>query len=277
MGRSRIRIEHCPVGPQGPSVSERDLKRLLEITLHYFPRPDVTEPMIRHHLEQSTAAVLARRDGKIIGFGAATCLTRQTPFAGRPLPVIFQRMLYLDPEARYKGIGVRLQVEILCECMGLLWPFRRFVLVCRTLSPSVAKALGKFTRVFPKYGVSVPPEVRGFAESMLPVIGSGELDERFALIDALEPFKGDDYSDIWRKYLHSGSEPHDRLLLDAMYIERDGRIINSGCCLMMIAYARPLAFLRHAFAGRGRCFARVGRELARSWRQFRRSCTEGPG
>jgi len=216
-------------------------RRFVEIVANYSPDPDEARSIVFDHLRHADYISCAIQDNKVVGVLVTSSNTAQTPFARRRLPVIYQRMLFLDPSIIGRGIGVRLFVRSLYDQFGLLWPFRRFVLVCRTQSAKVARKMRSFSRVYPQLDRPVPAVVRSFAESMLVQLGATRLDDKFRLIGTLQGLEGQDYSEYWQRYLRSSSDTDSRLILDTAFYMDQGRVRNTGAFLLMIGYARPLA------------------------------------
>ena len=121
---------------------------------------------------------------------------------------------------------MRLQVRALRAQLGWAWPVRRFVVVCRTQSPIIARKIAR---------------VREFAERLVPLLGAEALDRDFRLIGPLRDCAGRDYTEIWERYLRADDPDCDRLMLDAAFYTRNGRLYNRGTSLLMVGYARPLA------------------------------------
>ena len=101
---------------------------------------------------------------------------------------------------------------------------------------------------YPQYLQPLPADIRKFAESLSPLLGAESIDEEFRLIGTLSKFRGADFTDIWDRYYHRRDDDYERLMLHSAFEEKDGRIINSGAFVLMIAYAKPLRFFRYLFA-----------------------------
>ena len=170
-----------------------------------------------------------------------------TPFYYRPVNVSYQRMLYLDPYFLYRDIGIQLLVLTMKDLFGWFWPIKRMVVFCRTQNPVVAKLMNMFNVAYPQYDQALPEDIRNFAETLLPVLGAESLDEKFRLIGTLKTFSGMDYTDTWNKYVHSRDNEFEKLILNSAFEQKDRRVINTGAFVLMIAYAKPLNFIRYIF------------------------------
>jgi len=226
-------------------LSDPQISRLAEICAHYFDDQALMEETVRNHLHQADTVRLACHDGRIVGFSIASKHKMLTPFYPHRIGVIFQRMLYLDPGALYQGLGLKLLGFTMRDLFGWWWPFRRFAAICRTQNPVVAKIMNMYDVTYPQHGIPLPAEVREFAERLLPMLGAKSIDERCRLVGTLETFTGRDYTDIWNRYLHRRHNQYEELMLHSAFREEGGRIINSGAFILMIAYAKPLRFIRY--------------------------------
>ena len=156
-------------------------------------------------------------------------------------------MLYLDPNALYKGLGLRLLGVTLRDLFGIFWPFKRFAAMCRTQNPVVVKMMNMYNTTYPQYKQPLPANIREFSESLLPILDAKELDGNGLLIDTLEPFKGMDYTDIWNGIFHHGRNPYEEMVLNTAFSKENNRIINNGALIFLIAYSKPLHFIRYFF------------------------------
>lgn len=227
------------------TLSDEQISRLAEICCNYFADQSLMEQTVRNHLAVADTVRLAYQEGRIVGFSIASKHKMVTPFYPRRIDVIFQRMLYLDPATLYRGLGLKLLSFTMKDLCGWWWPFRRFAAICRTQNPVVAKIMNMYDVTYPQYDKPLPKEIKKFAEGLLPILGAKSLDDCWRLIGTLEPFTGHDYTDIWNRYLHRRRNEYEDLMLHSAFREENGRIINSGAFILMIAYAKPLRFIRY--------------------------------
>jgi hypothetical protein len=230
------------------NIAPSDVEQLIEIALVYFPDYEETSKLLRHHIQCADSLRIARRNNNVIvGFSIASRTKRLTPFYPRPICLLYQRMLYLSPDILYKGLGKRLLTATFRDLLGPLWPFRRFALVCRTLNPVVARMMDMHTISYPHFGEDPPREIKEFGESLLPMFDARELDEQYRLLGTLDAFKNVDYTEIWNRHLHKHVNSYERLMLNSAFTETNGRIINNGSLIFMVAYSKPLQFIRFLF------------------------------
>lgn len=227
------------------ALSDEQIHQMVEIVVNYFPAPDLMEQTIRNHQQEAGTIRLALQQGKTVGFSIASRYTMKTPFYPRRTNVIYQRMLFLQPGLLYRGIGIKLLAATMKDLFGWFWPFRRFVAICRTQNPVVAKIMSLYSVSYPRYNQPLPDEVRQFEESLLPMLGGEKLDEQSRLIGTLDTFKEVDYTDIWNKFLHRRNNEFESLMLHSAFEKRGDRIINSGASVLMLGYAKPLTFVRY--------------------------------
>ena len=100
---------------------------------------------------------------------------------------------------------------------------------------------------YPHHGEPLPAEIRKFAESLLPMLSSTELDAHCRLLGTLDEFKNVDYTEIWNRHLHKRNDDYEKLMLDNAFTETNGKIINNGALVLMIAFSRPFQFIRFLF------------------------------
>lgn len=230
------------------SIASSDVERLIEIALVYFPNPEETSKLVRHHIQCADSLRIARGNNNVIvGFSIASRIKQHTPFYPRPICILYQRMLYLSPDILYKGLGKRLLTATFRDLLGPLWPFRHFAVVCRTLNPVVARMMEMHTISYPHFGEAPPDAIREFGESLLPMLGARKLDEQYRLLGTLDAFKDVDYTEIWNRHLHKQVNSYERLMLGAAFTEENGRIINNGALVFMVAYSKPFQFIRFLF------------------------------
>lgn len=229
-------------------LSEQQIQLMAKIVANYFPDQKLMEETVRNHMKQANTIRLALCEGVIVGFSIASKYRMMTPFYHRRVNVIYQRMLYLNPDVLYRGIGIQLLLATMKDLFGWLWPFKRNVAFCRTQNPVVAKFMNMYNVAYPQYNQPLPAEIREFSESLLPVLGAESLDEKSRLIGTLSAFSGANYTDIWNQHYHRRNNNYEKLMLNSAFEEKDGRIINSGAFVLMIAYAKPLNFIRYIFS-----------------------------
>ncbi len=229
-------------------LSEQQIQLMAKIVANYFPDQKLMEETVRNHMKQANTVRLALYEGVIVGFSIASKYRMMTPFYPRRVNVIYHRMLYLDPDVLYHGIGIQLLLATMKDLFGWLWPFKRIVAFCRTQNPVAAKFMNMYNVAYPQYNQPLPEEIRRFSESLLPVLGAESLDKKFRLIGTLQTFSGANYTDKWNRHYRRRDDNYEKLMLNSAFKEKDGRIINSGAFILMIAYAKPLNFIRYIFS-----------------------------
>ena len=227
------------------TLSSNYIRRMVEIMIHYFQDPDLMEKVLYSHIEHADTVRLAWNENQIVGFSIASKLKQNTPFYPAPVNILFQRMLYLDPEVFYHGLGLRLAAATMRDLFGLFWPFKRFVTICRTQNPRVVKLMNMYNVTYPQYNQALPAAIRKYGESLLPLLGASELDPKCRLIGTLDAFKDKDYTEIFNRFLRYNHNLYENMILESAFRVEDGRIFNSGAFILLIGYARPLHFIRY--------------------------------
>lgn len=228
-------------------LTDEQIQRMTDIVTHYFPKPELIEEMLRSHLAHANTVCLAWHQNRIIGFSIASKYKKITPFYPRPIDVLYQRMLYLEPDALYRGVGLRLLSTSLRDLFGILWPCKRFVTICRTQNPVVVKMMNMYDKTYPQYGHTLPATVRQFIEGLLPMLHANKIDEQCRLVGTLDEFKGMDYTDIWNSYMHSHTGKHEEHMLHTAFKKENNKIVNTGAFVLMIGYAKPFTFISYLF------------------------------
>lgn len=223
------------------------VERMVEIITNYFPNRILMAETVNNHLEQSDTVRLAWYEGRIIGFSIASKYKKLTPFYPKPINLFFQRMLYIEPGALYKGLGLRLLGATLRDLFGYFWPFKRFATICRTQNPVVVKMMNMHNITYPQDAQPLPDNIRKFSESLLPILSAEELDDKCLLVGSLEPFKGTDYTDIWNRVIHRRKNEYEEMVLKSAFKVENDRIINNGAFIFLLAYSKPLHFIRYLF------------------------------
>ncbi len=242
MRHPHLKIERL----QGP-LTAADRQSVINIILHYFPIPNVVDKMLDFHLAHSDAVIVARLQGRLIGLSLACKLHAQTPYARRPLNIVFERALFVDPEVMFRGLGKRLIVATLRNLLGWFWFGRRFAVICRTQNPTVARMLKKFQQAFPKPGEPLPDDILAFGRRLLPQLGATELEASGRLAGSLDEFKDYDHTEIWQRYYHIRDDAYEQMILNNAFVQRDGRILNRGHLLFFTAYSKPWQLMRYLF------------------------------
>ncbi len=244
-------VQNVTISQRLTELSDRQIRQMATIVTNYFPDQQLMEETIRVHMEHADTVRLALYEDSIVGFSVASKYQLMTPFYPRPIRVIFQRMLYIDPDYLFRGIGIKLLSTTMKDLFGCLWPFKRIAAFCRTQNPIVVKFMAMYNVSYPQYQQPVPDDIRAFAESLLPLLGARSIDKEFRLIGTLSEFSGADYTDVWNRYYlrrDKNDSKYDNLILHSAFDEKDGRIINRGAFVLMIAYAKPLHFIRYLFS-----------------------------
>ena len=237
------------IGPNVRSnITAAEVRRLTEIATVYFPDFEETIKIVNHHVQCADSLRLVRDENDlIVGYSIGSVTRQQTPFYPRPIPLVFQRMLYLAPDILKRGLGKRLLVATVRDLLGPFWAFRHFALVCRTQNPVVARMMDMHTVSYPHQGERLPDDIRQFGESLLPMLGATAMDDRCRLIGTLDKFRGVDYTDIWNRHLHKREDSYEELMLGTVFTRTDEKIINNGALVFMAAYSKPLQFIRYLF------------------------------
>jgi len=218
---------------------------MVRIVAHYFPRHFDVESMLAEHLAEDSCVLVAEQDEKIIGCSVNSCSYRKTPFHNKDLPIFYQRLLYVDPGAQHKAVGLKLQTAGLRYQLGLLWLFRRFVVVCLTSNPQVLRAVSQYNEYYPRQDGALPQAVYAFCQQLGPMMGFSRIDRRLSVYGTNESkLEGEDYTSEWISFIQSGHAEFDQMVLNTAFAARNGKIAHTGALLMAIGYARPMHFIR---------------------------------
>ncbi len=228
------------------TLSPTTVATMASIARHYYPPVLDLGVRLEAHLTEGARVLIAEADEEIVGYALSSCERRQTPFHARPIPCVYQRQLFVIPEARGRHVGSRLQIATLRLHLGPFWLWRRFLLFCLTHNPEVVKNYRLFSEYHPRLDSdSVPPAVLTFARQLLPLVGGRMVDAGLRVHGSFKAvLKGEDYGFWWQRYLATG-EPGVDAVVQARLFRREGeRLVHSGLSLLMIGYSKPGNFLR---------------------------------
>jgi hypothetical protein len=218
---------------------------MAQIIAHYFPRDFDVKSMLLEHLDQDSCIHVAQQKDKIIGFSVNSCGYQKTPFYKEEIPLFYQRLLYVDPAAQHKAIGLGLQTAGLRYQLGPCWLFRRFAVICLTSNPQVLRAIHQYNEYFPRQDDELTQEVYAFCQQLGPTMGYSRVDRRLLVYGTNETtLEGEDYTSQWMNFLLSGHAKYDQMILDRVFTTRNGRIFHTGALLVAIGYAKPMHFIR---------------------------------
>lgn len=223
----------------------KHMPRLADIASQYYPMHYDVSKMLQNHLNAGGILQVALIEGDIAGFSVSSCEIRITPFNKREMPVIYQRLLFIDTALRRQLLGISLQIAVLHLHLGPFWLFKRLTLFCLTDNPLIVRAFDLYNIYYPNNQITPTPEVWQFCESLLPLLFGNNLGKNLLVYGTNESMLKDfDYTHWWKKYLASGHTYYDELLLSTVFKPQQGRILHSGALLLVVGYSRPLNLLK---------------------------------
>lgn len=218
---------------------------MARIVACYFPSGFDVKSMLIAHLDQESCIHVAQQENQIIGFSVNSRSYQKTPFHNKPIPLVYQRLLYVDPAAQHRGIGLGLQIAGLRYQLGPCWLFRRFVVICLTSNPKVLRAIHQYNEYYPCIDDELPQRVYAFCQRLGPSMGFSRVDRRLLVYGTNETIlEGEDYTSRWNRSLLSGYGTFDQMILDRVFATRDGKVFHTGALLLALGYARPMHFIR---------------------------------
>ena len=218
---------------------------MARIVAYYFPPGFDVKSMLVEHLDRDSCILAAQQENQIIGFSVNSCSYRQTPFHYKPIPLVYQRLLYVDPAAQHRTIGLSLQIAGLRYQLGPCWLLRRFAVICLTSNPNVLRAIHQYNEYYPRIDDELPQKVYAFCQQLGPSMGFSRVDRRLMVYGTNETtLEGEDYTSRWKSFLLSGHDAFDQMILDRVFATRDGKIFHNGALLLALGYARPMHFIR---------------------------------
>jgi len=236
------------------ALTSAEYDQILEIIFNYIPDKALDKRILQAHLDENVHVILAKINGNVIGFSISSSCIESTPFCNHPLPVIYQRMLFLQPDAIRLKIGSHLQHVTLRHHLGWFWFVKRFVLICRTQNPTVVKKLLACTLSYPFPNLKQSPQILNFLDRLLPIIGAPKIDDEFRLIGTLPELVGVDYTDLWDRYKCRDKRVNQYVKKLLFSESNEGRIVNRGMSLLCIAYANPVDMILHMVSSRLKLF-----------------------
>jgi hypothetical protein len=201
--------------------------------------------MLDWHLGQDSSVHVAEHKGHIIGYSFGSCSDRKTPFYKRKIPLFYQRQLFVDPALQHEAIGIALQTSGLRYHLGLFWLFRRFAVTSLTANPQVLRVLSLYNEFYPRPDGAVPDQIYSFCQQLGPMMGFSRVDRHLLVYGtSKKQLEGKDYTFRWENSLSSGNAKYDQMVLNAVFVPRDGKIVHTGRLLLGIGYAKPTHFIR---------------------------------
>ena len=225
-------------------INENLLNEMLDIISSYYPLKNVFKKIAIQHIENADSLILARQKNKLVGISVSSVTKMRTPFKLYKIPVIFQRMLFLDPHSLYRKTGTLLMTHTFKQLMGHFWFLKPFVLIGRTQNPVVLKMLTRFTEYYPKPEEVLPKKIKDFVQLLLPMLHAKKLEENGCLAGSLSAFKDMDYTKIWNEYFYHKKNPFNEMVLSSAFKIKNNKIINSGSFLILLGYSKPFNFVR---------------------------------
>jgi len=225
------------------NLNDQQISKMVEITTPYLRNKELTEHIIRQHIEHAPNIRLAYMEDRLVGYAIASKHKIKTPFFPKPINTLFHRMLIIDTDVLFQGLGKKLIWTTMRDLFGQFWLCKRMAIFCRTENPVVAKLMNMCNIVYPQYGEPIPEEIKAFSRSLLPLIGEEQLDENNVLSQTLIKLKGEDYTDIWNHYLHRSNNEYEKLMLSTTFKKKNDRIIYQGSTILLVGYAKPFNFI----------------------------------
>jgi len=226
--------------------AQHELVRLTRVSAHYFPDNFDVKTMLLQHIGRDSCVQVAEQNDEIIGISITSCSKEKTPFYRKKIPLFYQRIIYVDPGARHQAVGLRLQVAGLDYQLGAFWMFRRFAVICLTNSPKILRAFSQYNDYYPRQDHPVPGNVYEFCRQLRSIMGFERIDQHLLVYGTNESnLDGVDYTTKWERFLRSGHEKYDRMILNSVFSTKDGRILHTGVLQMVVDYAGPMHFVLH--------------------------------
>lgn len=227
-------------------LSRHELGRLARIAAHYFPDDFDVETMLLQHLDRDSSVQVAEQNDEIIGISITSCRRSKTPFYKNDIPLFYQRILYVDPDTRGRAVGLRLQVAGLRYQLGAFWMFRRFAVICLTNSPEILRAFNQYSEYYPRQDHPVPGTVYEFCRQLGSIMDFERIDRHLLVYGTNESnLAGVDYTMKWERFLKSGHASYDQMILNGVFVTKDGKILHAGVLQLVVGYAGPMHFVLH--------------------------------
>jgi hypothetical protein len=225
-------------------LSEQELDQMTRIAAFYYPNNFDARSMLLEHITWDACIHVAVQSDQIIGFSINSCDYRKTPFCKTEIPLIFQKILYIDPVFQKRGVGIKLQIAGLRYHVGLLWIFSRFTVICLTNNPLILRAFSQYDVYYPRQEASIPADIYDFCKQLAPAMGFESIDQRLLVYGTNESIlDGADYTLLWKKFLFSGHDSYDQMILNRVFNTRDEKVFHRGTLQLAIGYARSMRFI----------------------------------
>lgn len=243
-------------------LRQEQLDELIAIAAEYYPAQIEMGEVVKAHLREGGAVIIAHAGHRVAGFSIASEYVLQTPFHGKPIPVIYQREMFIAPIFRKHHVGIALQIETIKSFLGPLWFARRFAMFCGTHNPLIVRNFAFFTQACPNLARTPLDDRSGFRKVLLDILHGEAVDEHMCVSGTFKSaLKGVDYSHWWHRYLCSPYEDYNRLVLESLFDVHEGEVRHRGVTLLLIGYAKPFVFLKRFLVIRRRALWRWLRTL----------------
>lgn len=226
-------------------LGEGLLDELVAIAAAYYPPALNMRAVVSAHIKEGGTFIVARSGSTVAGFSIASTSVMSTPFHAKPIPVIYQREMFVNPLFRGRHVGVNLQIATIRAALGPLWFARRFVLFCGTHNPLILRNFAFFSRAWPDSQGRSLQDDSGFTGKLLELMHGKTMDANMCVAGTFkQALAGVDYSRWWNRYLRSSYEPYNRIMLERIFSVQQDKLHHRGTTLLVIGYARPFVFVR---------------------------------
>ncbi|MEL6628122.1 MAG: hypothetical protein AAFO96_11420 [Bacteroidota bacterium] len=218
---------------RGTDLTSKELEEL-DVLVHYLHHQLPENHIQINHVEKTNPLFyLYKVDEKIVACQAYTLSKVVTPFASRPLPIIYINISYKYDwaNAHVKNFAKQSNLSFIRENIGRFWYFKKFILAFHTVNPKLVERLsGTFETYYPHYAYEVPSEVVAFANQFC----QNHLQEKGntvspQLVSCKEEVVNPVTEEKWKKMYQSANPKRDKFFRDlGIYKEQPHQKILTG-------------------------------------------------
>ncbi|MEO0790522.1 MAG: hypothetical protein AAFY36_17795 [Bacteroidota bacterium] len=226
-------------------VTARELDEMHGIYRMIDPNMPDDHILINHIQTSQPVFHLFKLQGAISAFQAFTLFRVKTPFARKPLPVVYINLSYKRPEAgrEVKDFARKSNLRFIKETFGSFWYTKRFVNVLQSYNPKLIQRLSDhFPLSYPSVVEPTPKEVVAFGKDLFRnklLIDYADLDD--ALVKQYEYPQPSQITKRWASHYRSKDQRFNAWFQKhKIVVEAEGEVYLSGRAVFFIGYYDPV-------------------------------------
>ncbi len=243
-----------PIIKKGTALTTEEIEQLYRLHTYYAldPSPEAAQYYIKErHIDTiNPTFYLYQEAGEIIAYQGLNLFYRQTPFAKKPLPILYISLAFkaVDADNTIKNYVQQSNVHFLKQELGYFWQLHPFILSFTTFNP---KGIERLRRVMGDYypnGTTSPPKTvyefaKKYAQEVLKREGSS-LTTELVLQGGKDRFI--DLTDQWTTHYQSASPSLNQFFMAQNIIVQQGDryLLRENSMVVYLGYYHPWHLLQ---------------------------------